>query len=151
MTLAIGAALWMASIVAAPLAIASTRRTVSMGAAIVYGIGARVCHQRPDRCFRTAGRPLPVCARCTGLYAGGAIGASAALLLGSALSGRRARMLAILAALPTLITWSLEAASLAHPSNGVRAIAALPLGFVAAWLVIHTVRRAPRPIHRLVR
>jgi uncharacterized membrane protein len=142
-TLAIAAALWVTLIVGAPLAIASTHRTVSVGAAIVYEIGARVCHQRPERCFRTAGRPLPVCARCTGLYAGGAIGASAALLFGSALSSRRARRVAILAALPTLITWSLEAVSVAHPSNSVRAIAALPLGFVAAWLVIHTIRRAP--------
>jgi len=141
--LAAGAVLWVALIVSAPLAIASTERAVSMGAAIVYGAGARVCHQRPERCFWTAGRPLPVCARCTGLYAGGAIGASAALLLGSALSGRRARVLAILAALPTLATWSLEAASLAHPSNIVRAIAALPLGLVAAWLVITALVHEP--------
>jgi fluoride ion exporter CrcB/FEX len=44
----------------------------------------------------------------------------------------------VLAALPTLATWSVEAAGLAHPSNSVRAIAALPLGFAAAWLVIGT-------------
>ena len=134
--LTVGAVLWLALIVSAPFAIASSHRLMSKSAAIFYSAGARVCHQRPERCFWTAGRPLPVCARCTGLYAGGAIGASAALLLGSALSSRRARAIAVLAALPTLATWSLEAAGLAHPSNIVRAIAALPLGIVAAWLVI---------------
>jgi uncharacterized membrane protein len=117
-----------------------------MGAALVYGAGARVCHQRPERCFRVAGRPLPVCARCTGLYAGAAIAAPVALLLASGLSGGRARSIALLAAVPTLVTWSLEAAGFVHPSNTVRAIAALPLGFAAAWLVVAAFH-GPRPLH----
>lgn len=28
------------------------------------------CHHRPGRTLQVCGRPLPVCARCTGLYAG---------------------------------------------------------------------------------
>jgi uncharacterized membrane protein len=136
--LAIGAAVWVAALLAAPLAIASSQRAASVGAAIVYAAGARVCHQRPERCFRIGGRAMPVCARCTGLYAGAAIAGAAALAAASARSGRRARRIALLAALPTLATWSVEAAGLAHPSNSVRAIAALPLGFAAAWLVIGT-------------
>jgi uncharacterized membrane protein len=142
--LGLGIVLWVLLLFTAPLAIVSANRPLSMGAALVYGAGARVCHQRPERCFRVAGRPLPVCARCTGLYAGAAIAAPVALLA-SGLSGRRARSIAVLAAVPTLVTWSVEAAGFVHPSNTVRAIAALPLGFVAAWLVMATFVHGSRP------
>src|SRR5258706_9778238 len=124
------------AVVLAPLAIRSGQPVFSLAAAGVYSAGARVCHQRPDRCFSIHGWPLPGCARCTGLYASSALAAPLALLWASRLSSRRARILAAIAALPTLITWGIEIAGLAHPSNAVRAIAALPLGFAAAWLVI---------------
>ena len=32
------------------------------------------CHQRPDRGFFFPGRPHPLCARCTGIFAGYVIG-----------------------------------------------------------------------------
>jgi uncharacterized membrane protein len=138
------AVLWVAAILLAPLAIASGRGALSLGAAGVYAAGARVCHQRPDRCFSIHGRPMPVCARCTGLYSGAALAGPLALFLAAGLSSGRARLTVTLAALPTLISWGLEFAGLAHPSNSVRAIAALPLGFVAAWLVISTLRHGRR-------
>ena len=115
--LVIAALAWVAAITLAPLAIASRRTGLSLAAAGMYAAGARVCHQRPDRCFRIGGAPM-------------------AFFLASALSSRRARRIAAVAALPTLLTWGIEVAGLAHPSNTVRAIAALPLGFAAAWLVM---------------
>lgn len=36
----------------------------------IHLVFAAVCHQTPARCFTWLGRPLPVCARCLGLYAG---------------------------------------------------------------------------------
>jgi uncharacterized membrane protein len=39
-----------------------------------------LCHQRPERCYRLAGGPLPVCARCLGVWAGLACGALLGLL-----------------------------------------------------------------------
>jgi uncharacterized membrane protein len=148
--LVIAALAWVAAITLAPLAIASGRAGLSLGAAAVYGVGARICHQRPERCFRIDGVPMPVCARCTGLYAGAAAAAPLALVMASGAAGisaRRARRIAAAAALPTLLTWSLEMAGLAHPSNIVRALAALPLGFAAAWLVIASLAHGPRPRH----
>jgi uncharacterized membrane protein len=138
--LAVGAVLWVVAIVVAPFAIASPRRLLSLGAAAVYAGGSRVCHQRAERCFRLDGRPMPVCARCTGLYASAAVGAPLALFLAGAVSSRRARHITVVAALPTLLTWSLEMAGVAHPSNIVRAMAAVPLGFATAWLVITATR-----------
>ena len=145
--LVIASGLWVVAVVLAPLAMESRRPVVSLAAACVYSAGARVCHQRPDRCFQVGGRPMPVCARCTGLYASAALAALLALFWGSRLSSRRARLLAAMAALPTVITWGIEIAGLAHPSNTARAIAALPLGFAAAWLAISTLTHGPRPLH----
>ena len=39
-----------------------------------YAAGSIVCHQIPERSFHIAGVQLPVCARCTGLYAGALAG-----------------------------------------------------------------------------
>jgi uncharacterized membrane protein len=33
-----------------------------------------ICHQIPDRCFRWLGYPLPLCARCLGLFSGVTLG-----------------------------------------------------------------------------
>ena len=138
--LSLGAVLWLAAILLAPRLLASPSRLLSLSSAAVYAIGARVCHQRPDRCFLVDGRPMPVCARCAGLYAGAALAAPLALVAAAAMASRRARMVAVLAALPTLATWSIEFAGLAHPTNAVRALSALPLGAMAGWLVLGTLR-----------
>ncbi len=37
---------------------------------IVYSVSSLVCHQHPERCFIIVGRLLPLCARCSGIYAG---------------------------------------------------------------------------------
>jgi uncharacterized membrane protein len=147
--LAGAAVLWLAAILLAPLAIASDRAAVAAGAVGLYATGARICHQRPERCFWIHGRPMPVCARCAGLYAGAGFAAPFALIWAAQLSGRRARVIAAAAALPTLVTWTLEMAGLAHPSNIVRFVAAVPLGLVAAWLVLSTMSDGPRHGPRL--
>lgn len=134
--LVVASVAWLAAILFAPLAIASGRPVISAAAVGLYAAGARICHQRPTRCFLIQGRPMPVCARCTGLYAGAAFAAPLALLLASGVSTRRARRLALIAAIPTVFTWATEVAGFTHPSNAVRFTAALPLGFVAAWLVV---------------
>jgi uncharacterized membrane protein len=143
--LGVCAAVWLAAILLAPRAIGSSERLVSLSGAAIYSAGRFICHQRPDRCFRIAGRPMPVCARCTGLYVAAAAGIPFALLIGWSLPADRARRLLILTALPTIVTWSIEYAGVAHFSNGVRAVCALPVGFAAAWLVAGTLRHE-RPL-----
>jgi Predicted membrane protein (DUF2085) len=66
--------------VALPLATfaASPEHASTAGAVFglaVYAAGSIVCHQLPDRTFRLWSAGMPVCARCTGIYAGAAISA----------------------------------------------------------------------------
>jgi uncharacterized membrane protein len=39
-----------------------------------HAIGYAICHQIPSRTFHIDGRPLPLCARCTGIYLGALMG-----------------------------------------------------------------------------
>lgn len=108
-------------------------------ATAVYLAASRVCHQRPERSFATAGVQWPVCGRCAGLYLGGAIGS---LVAGRALRRRvgRGRAAAWLcaAAAPTAGSLVWEWIGMGGMTTGVRAVLALPLGAALAWVVILT-------------
>jgi hypothetical protein len=63
-----------------PLApfIASRAHATPVGAALLlatYAIGGAICHQLPERSYHLWTVQLPVCARCTGIYAGAAMAA----------------------------------------------------------------------------
>jgi uncharacterized membrane protein len=107
----------------------------------VYGIGAWICHQRPDRSFQLWATQMPVCARCTGIYVGAALAAIASLLARKASPPRsqslvRWRVALAVAAAPTLVTLAVEWAGGGTPSNAVRAAAGVPIGAAVAWLVL---------------
>src|SRR5262245_33628740 len=77
--------------------------------AIVYLVGAVICHQRPERSFHVAATQFPVCARCTGIYLGAAIIAAAATKVGSAKpEPGRARTVLAAGAVPTVATLIFE-------------------------------------------
>lgn len=137
--LAAAAGLWAAAILLAPAALTSSHPHLAAIGAAIYAAGGFICHQRPERSFHLAGVQMPVCARCTGLYLSAAIGAPLALAAAAIRIGGVSTLVVV--ALPTAITWTAEMLGLAHPSNMARALAALPLGFAAAWLVIGAMRR----------
>ena len=126
--LSAGIGLWVAALLASP--------------PWLFPLGSFLCHQRPERSFVIGGDQLAVCARCTGLYVGSAMAAPLALLAASSLTGLRARRILVLASVPTALTWALEFVGLAALSNVARFIAALPLGFAGAWLVLGIVSGA---------
>lgn len=131
---------WVAALFVAPVTITSSHRMFSVSSALVYMAGSHVCHQRPERSFHIAGRQMPVCARCTGLYVSAAAAIPFALVAATVMPSRRSRWILGLAALPTFLTWAIEYEHLAAFSNVARALAALPLGLAAAWLVVGTLR-----------
>jgi uncharacterized membrane protein len=146
------AILWVAVILAAPVALA---HGYGLLPALVYQVGGVVCHQRPERSFHLLGIQLPVCARCFGLYLSGAAGAvtacAASLTLRPVLT-RRASVGLALAALPTAVSVGAEWLDWIHPGGAARAMAALPLGGAAGWLFVRALRTeaaAGRPLEQM--
>ena len=121
--------------------------------AFIYAVGGVICHQLPERSFFLEGRQLPVCARCTGLYVGGAAGLLAwwgiKLLRGwrpqpvppasapwaTAGQARWALGLLLLVATPTVVSYLTGVLGVWDGSNVTRAVLALPLGVAAGALV----------------
>jgi uncharacterized membrane protein len=105
----------------------------------VYGIGAWVCHQRPERSFQLWAMQMPVCARCTGIYVAAALAAVASAFAASVSrrwSATRWRAFLLIAAAPTLATVVAESAGMASPSNALRAAAGVPIGVAVSWFVL---------------
>lgn len=132
--------LWIAALFAAPRVIEDPPLSATrlLGGA-VYLAGDVVCHQRPERSFVTAGHPLPVCARCTGMYAAAPVACLLALLLPAG-SRRRAwdwtltRRGLLAALVPTAATVALEWLT-GWTSAPLRAAAGAVLGFAGAGFV----------------
>lgn len=128
------AAAWLLLVVAAPVVWTPL-------ATVLYVIGSLICHQIPERSFHVQGSQLPVCARCAGLYAGGALGSIVAVTIAGRML-RRWRLMSwqwigtSLAALPTIATFGLEWVFGWQISNTMRAIAAVPLGGAVAFVVV---------------
>jgi uncharacterized membrane protein len=134
-----GAIVWAGVIPLAALAAGSTNGASAVYAfAIgVYALGHVICHQLPVRSFHLWGVALPVCARCTGIYAGAAVTALLISLrpvrtMPSAVSARR---LLIAALFPTALTLAYEWTTGVMPSNWIRALAGVPLGAAVIWLL----------------
>lgn len=110
---------------------------LGFAAAFAYSAGAVVCHQLPERSFVLAGRQLPVCARCTGLYVGVALGlvgwlAARRMRAWFAIAEpRRVLMALLMAAVPTAVSWATGMLEIWDGTNWTRAVLALPLGITA--------------------
>ena len=125
---------------------------------ILYAAASRICHQRPERSFHTAGVKWPVCGRCSGLYLAAPLGALAAVSMGrrrrrpaTTRAGRRRiqninALLVALASLPTAVTIVAEWSGLLPVSTLARALAALPLGAAIAFVIVRVVARPPQAI-----
>ncbi|HEX5069517.1 MAG TPA: DUF2085 domain-containing protein [Vicinamibacterales bacterium] len=130
---------------------AETGRATWFGPA-VYLTAGRVCHQRPDRSFQTAGVQWPVCGRCAGLYLAAPIGAWAALIAARPRATRRSSNVGwfLVAAMPSALTFAIEFLGIAPVSSLARALAALPLGAAIAYFLVAVTRaRHGRPSAKL--
>jgi uncharacterized membrane protein len=134
--------LWTALIVAAPAAATPTRSPLL--SALTYHAGSFICHQRPDRSFHFDARRFAVCARCTGLYAGGALGLLLAVGLRRRWSTAGTRIALAVALMPIAATIALEWLGLLSTSNLARFATGFPAGLVAG-IVINGMLLAPSP------
>ncbi len=107
------------------------------GASLFRLLFSPACHQMVDRCLDLGSGPLPICARCAGLYVGGFAG-----LMVTAIGGRRfrpkMRWLAA-AALPSIIDFILGLVDLPTLANWPRFVAALIPGLLAGLLLANAI------------
>jgi uncharacterized membrane protein len=135
--LAAGSLLW-----AGLLPLAARLRSVPGGTTalftfLIYGIGGVICHQQPERSFYVGSIPLPVCARCTGIYAGGAVVAMA-VLAGCHFPvhpAARVRAWLAAAAVPAVLSLLYEWGTARTPSNTIRAATGVLIGAAVAAAV----------------
>jgi uncharacterized membrane protein len=118
----------------------------SLTAAVVYRATSHICHQRPERSFHTGGAPWPVCGRCAGLYLAAPAGALLALARGRRMRRDRTLLWLAAASAPTALTLGVEWLEPASVSNTVRLVAALPLGAMAAYVIVRTAGERPETI-----
>ena len=118
----VAAILFCAGIVAAPW-LESRGHGAGRWLRLVY---APACHQIADRSVTLAGRPLAVCARCSGLYAGGLAGLLLAVAVGwGARRPAPSRWWVAIALLPTAVDFVVKGLG-----NGTRLGVAVPAGMV---------------------
>lgn len=137
--LATGWAVWLAA--APAIAAGPASRPAAWASAVAYRAGAMICHQQDARSLHVDGVRMPVCARCVGLYAGGAAGALLAALW--IVAARRApilplarwRVAAIACGIPTLAAWAAEHVAGLAVSGVARAWLAVPLGAAVAAIL----------------
>ena len=110
-----------------------------------------VCHGIPSRCLLLFGVPMPICARCTAIYAG--------LIAGTLLSGlipkmkeTTARVVVTLAALPMAIDGGTQLLRLRESTNELRLGTGLVAGIAIALWALTAVKAHPATtVHRSLR
>ena len=145
--LAVAVTGWVAAVLAAPV-------LPAWPAAVVYGVSSLVCHQLPERSFYWGAAQFAVCARCTGIYLGGALAAGIAAAVDPARLMRmrpHVRRVLISGAAPTIVTLLGEWCGVWPTTHVERLLAGVPLGASAMAVVAHTLnyeRWLPRrPAH----
>ena len=136
--------IWMILLLAAPF-VASRAHASTLGTLFVvsvYGVGSLVCHQLTERSYRLWAAQMPVCARCAGIYFGAAMSAICMAVyrttnVAQCFSlAKTARLALTLAVTPTALTLLYEWTTGQMPAHAIRALAGVPIGAVAAWLVV---------------
>jgi hypothetical protein len=139
---------WAIAVPLAPLAASRSHPNVVAFAFVysAYAIGSIICHQISARSFYLWSLPLPVCARCTGIYVGAAVTALAGMARTPDPSAveraridadrtARFRRILFLAVLPTAATLVYEWTTGDTPGNVLRALAGAPIGAAVAWII----------------
>ena len=105
--------------------------------AVVYNGFSATCHQIPERSFHFEGFPLAVCARCFGLYVGGAAGVLLyPLARGLVRRDAPGRMWLLLAAVPTTVDFALGVSGIWENTHLSRFLTAVILGAAVAFYVV---------------
>jgi uncharacterized membrane protein len=111
---------------------------IANGASVRWRLLFRLlCHGIPERCLTIAGIPMPICARCTAIYGGLAVGVLLFLITAAVdrvPRERIARLLLYVAVVPLALDGLTQLARLRESTNLLRLETGLFLGaFFALW------------------
>jgi uncharacterized membrane protein len=146
----LAAAVFAAIPIAILAAAAATTWAIAHGASTRWRIVFRLlCHGIPSRCLTLWDVPMPICARCTAIYAGLFAGLLLFMLIRRG-NERLFRWSAIAAATPLFIDGVTQATGLRESTNGVRVATGLVAGLAFGLWVLCAIETAPRePSQRL--
>jgi uncharacterized membrane protein len=112
---------------------------IAHGASMQWRLLFRMmCHGIPHRCFELFGVPMPICARCTGIYVG-MLGGMCAFLLLPLLRERVVRIAAFLAVTPLAIDGLTQLAGLRESVNPLRLATGLVAGLAFGFWILTAV------------
>ena len=86
-----------------------------------------LCHGIPERCLHLWGVPMPICARCTAIYAGMAVSLVVFFIL-PRMSEFAARVVLFIAVAPLAVDGLTQLARLRESTNGLRLATGLAAG-----------------------
>ena len=109
---------------------------VAHGASPKWRIAFRMmCHGIESRCLMMFGVPMPICARCTAIYAGLGMAVFAFLLLPK-MSEHAARMVLLIAILPLAVDGFTQLLRLRESTNGLRSATGIIAGIAfGLWAI----------------
>jgi len=141
----------MGVVAAIPAAILSASTlcawAIAQGASMRWRVLFRImCHGIPERCLYLFGVPMPICARCVGIYAGLIAGLIAFRLL-PMITEKAMRIAAFIAVTPLAIDGLTQLARLRESTNPLRLATGIAAGFAFGMWVLTAVER--REEHKL--
>jgi len=98
------------------------------------------CHGIPERCLLLWGVPMPICARCTALYASFFAGLVAFVVL-PRIEARLLRIASVLAVVPLAIDGITQALRLRESTNGLRMATGTVAGFAFGLWVLSAIEQ----------
>jgi uncharacterized membrane protein len=104
-----------------------------------------LCHGIEERSFELFGTAMPLCARCTGLYAGLLAGVVVFVLLSQATKVHMSGSVAAVLVLPLAVDGSLQAAGFYESVNQVRFITGVVAALPGIVWVLSTIERGAVP------
>ena len=94
------------------------------------------CHGMPERCFTLEGVPMPICARCTGIYAGFLLGVFLMFAVRKLHRLRLPAWLAVALVAPLFIDGVTQGIGLRESTNELRVITGLLAGTtLVSWVL----------------
>jgi uncharacterized membrane protein len=119
---------------------------ISAGASMQWRLLFRLmCHGRPERCLELLGTPMPICARCTGIYLGMVAGLVGFLAIRQvvAWSEKGLRSVAMVAIVPLAIDGLTQLSGLRESTNELRVATGLVAGLAFGLWILSVAEERP--------